>query len=250
MSRQVELDVILWASSRPLGKVPSESAGRETESGDNHGMRPASLPVTSRAFILALAILPLVLGACQTSQKPDLRTAPPIQTKATPDLEVVAEKPSLAGLITNVSIYPVPGRREDLAVSLVVFVRNSGAPSIAQGWNLEVKSPSRRVPTVLEPVHVSGYVEMPGTNGTKVDLSKEDLVLKTAQLSIAKGARVNGILTFVLSKTSEREVSNNNTSLSVHFKDSQGNPYQTPKSVIGGKAKPTSSPGLKADTNP
>ena len=96
-------------------------------------------------------------------------------------------------------------------------------------------------------VHVSGYVEMPGTNGTKVDLSKEDLVLKTAQVSIAKGARVNGILTFVLSKTSENSVSNNNTSLSVHFKDSQSSPYQTPKSVIGGKAKPISNPTPKAD---
>ena len=88
---------------------------------------------------------------------------------------------------------------------------------------------------------------MPGTNGTKVDLSKEDLVLKTAQVSIAKGARVNGILTFVLSKTSENSVSNNNTSLSVHFKDSQSSPYQTPKSVIGGKAKPISNPTPKAD---
>jgi hypothetical protein len=99
----------------------------------------------------------------------------------------------------------------------------------------------------VEPVHISGYVEMPGTNGTKVDLSKEDLALKTAQVAqvaIAKGARVNGILTFVLSKTSERDVSNNNTSLSLHFKDSQGNPYYAPKSVIGAKAtKPVSNLG-------
>jgi hypothetical protein len=214
-------------------------------------MLPASLSRASRLFILVPAILALVLGACRTSQRPDTKIDPTVQTKTEPDSKVVAEKPSLAGRIENVSIYPVPSHREDLAVSLVVFVRNSGAPSLAQGWNLEVKSPSRRVPTVLEPVHVSGYVDMPGTNGTKVDLSKEDLVLKTAQLSIAKGARVNGILTFVLSKTSERDVSNNNTSLTVHFKDSQGNPYQTPKSVIGGKAtKPNSNPSPKGDTNP
>ena len=75
-------------------------------------------------------------------------------------------------------------------------------------------------------------------------------MLKTAQVSIAKGARVNGILTFVLSKTSESEVSNNNTSLTVHFKDSQGNTHQTPKSVIGVKAKPISNPVKKAYTNP
>lgn len=225
------------------------SAGRKAESDDNHGMLPANLPAASRPFILVLAILALVLGACRTSQRPDTKVDPTVQTKSEPDLKVVAEKPSLAGRIENVSIYPVPNHREDLAVSLVVFVRNSGASSIAQGWTLEVRSASRRVPTIQEPVHVSGYVEMPGTNGTKVDLSKEDLVLKTAQGSIAKGAQVNGILTFVLSKTSENEVSNNNTSLTLHFKDSQGNSYQTPKSVIGGKAtKPNSSP--KGNTNP
>jgi hypothetical protein len=227
------------------------SALRKAESDDNHGMLPANLPVAPRPFILVPAILALVLGACRTRQRPDVKIDPTVQTKTEPDLKAVTEKPSLAGRIENVSIYPVPSHREDLAMSLVVFVSNSGAPSIAQGWNLEVRSPSRRVPTILEPVHVSGYVDMPGTNGTKVDLSKEDLVLKTAQVSIAKGARVNGILTFVLSKTSENEVSNNNTSLTLHFKDSQGNPYQSPKSVIGGKAtRPISNPSLKGDTNP
>jgi len=92
---------------------------------------------------------------------------------------------------------------------------------------------------------------MPGTNGTKVDLAKEDLVLKTAQVPIAKGARVNGILTFVLSKASESELSNNNTSLTLHFNDSQGNRYQTPRIVIGAKApRPISDPGIKGDANP
>jgi hypothetical protein len=236
---------------KTLGKEASLSFGRKTESSDNHGMRPANLPGVSRPFILVLAILALVLGACRTSQRPDTRTDPTIQTKTEPDSKVVAEKPSLAGRIENVSMYPVPNHQEDLAVSLVVSVRNAGSPSTAQGWNLGVNSPSRRFPTVLEPVHVSGYVDMPGTNGTKVDLAKEDLVLKTAQVPIAKGARVNGILTFVLSKTSESDVSNNNTSFTLNFKDFQGNPYQTPKSVIGGKAiRPISSPGIKGNANP
>ncbi len=132
-------------------------------------------------------------------------------------------------------MYPVPNRPEDLAVSLVVSVRNAGSPSTAQGWSLEVTSPERP-PATVEAVHVNGQVEMPGTIGKKVDLGKEDLVLKTEQVSIAKGARVSGILTFVLRKTSESVLSNNNTSLTVHFKDSQSNQYQTPKSVIGAKA--------------
>jgi len=131
-------------------------------------------------------------------------------------------------------MYPVPNHSEDLAVSLVVSVGNTGSPSTVQGWNLEVNSPQRSIPRV-EPVHVSGYVDMPGTRNRKIDLDKEDLVLKTAQVPIAKGARINGILTFVLSKTSESELSNNQTSFTIHFKDSQGNPWKTPKSVIGVK---------------
>lgn len=131
-------------------------------------------------------------------------------------------------------MYPVPNHREDLAVSLVVSVGNTGSPSTVKGWNLEVSGPGRSIPNT-EPVHVSGVVDMPGTRNRKIDLDKEDLVLKTAQVPIAKGARINGILTFVLSKTSESEISNNQTSFTIHFKDSQGNPWQTPKSVIGVK---------------
>jgi hypothetical protein len=131
-------------------------------------------------------------------------------------------------------MYPVPNRPEDLAVSLVVSVGNTGSPSTVQGWNLEVNSPGRSIPNV-EPVHVTGYVDMPGTRNRNIDLDKEDLVLKTAQVPIAKGARINGILTFVLAKTSESDLSNNRASFTVHFKDSQGNPSQTPKSVIGVK---------------
>lgn len=206
-------------------------------------MQPANLPGASRPFIIALAILALVSGACRTNQPTDIKTDPAIQTGTQPDAKV-AERSLLAGRIENVSMYSVPNRREDLAVSLVVSVRNAGSPSVAQGWNLEINSASRRVPTVLEPVHVNGFVEMPGTNGRKVDLAKEDLMLKTAQVPIARGDRVDGILTFVLSKTSESELSNNNTRLIIHFKDSQGNPYQTPKGVIGGKAiKPADKAG-------
>ena len=183
-----------------------------------------------------LAVLVLVLGGCRTSQPLEGKTDPAPQTNSQPDSKVVIEKPSLVGRIENVSMYPVPNRSEDLAVSLVVSITNAGAPSTVQGWTLEVSSPSLPTPTVLEPVHVNGIVEMPGTNGGKVDLGKEDLVLKTAQVPIANGARVKGILTFVLSKTSEKSLSNNNASVIVRFKDSRGTQYQTPKTVIGGKA--------------
>jgi len=190
----------------------------------------------TRPLIIVPAFLALVLGGCRTSQPPELKTEPALPTNSQPDSRPAIEKPSLTGRIDNVSMYTVPNSPKDLAISLVVSIANTGSPTTAQGWNLEVSSPGRSTPTALEPVHVNGLVEMPGTNGKKVDLAKEDLVLKTAQAPIANGAQVKGILTFVLAKTSENALSNNQTSLTIHFKDSRSNPYQTPKSVIGNKA--------------
>jgi hypothetical protein len=189
--------------------------------------------------LIAISIT-FVSGACRTSPPPDTKTDPsaPAKTesisKATE--QPAEEKPGLNGRIENVSMYPVPNKREDLAISLVVTVENAGTPSLAQGWNLEVSSPARKAPANLAPVHVNGLVEMPGSAGKKVDLGKEDLVLKTAQVAIAKGARVNGILTFVLPKSTETELANNNTRLVVHFKDAQGHTYPTPAVVVGARA--------------
>jgi hypothetical protein len=62
-------------------------------------------------------------------------------------------------------------------------------------------------------------------------------VTKTAQVSIGKSKSVNGVLTFVMSRTAENEVSNNNTTLTIDFKDSQDNSHRTRKYVIGSKVK-------------
>src|SRR5215510_11358272 len=200
-------------------------------------MGPDKFLTARLPFCLALATLLLLFGACRTDRQPP-QTGSASNTKTRDQAPAATpEKPSFEGQIERVSLYPVPNRREDLAVTLVVSLRNSGAPSVAQGWKLEVNSPSRRVPTVLDPVHVNGYVELPGTSGTKVDLAKEDLVTKTSQVSIGKSVSVNGVLTFVLSKTSEIGVSNNNTTLTIDFKDSQDKSYRTPKYLIGLKVK-------------
>lgn len=189
------------------------------------------------SLILSVTVL---VGACRTSPPPETKTDQPVAPAKTESNSKVAEQPAgerplFSGRIENVSMYPVPNKREDLAISLVVAVNNAGTSSIAQGWNLDVISPGRGSPVILEPVHVNGVVEMPGS-GKKVDLGKEDLVLKTAQVAIAKGAQVNGILTFVLPKSTERELTNNSTRLVIHFKDSQGHSYSTPAVVVGAKA--------------
>lgn len=176
----------------------------------------------------------VVLAGCQTRRAPETNSGTPAPSGgATPSTAV--EKPALSAEILNMSLYPVPNNRQDLAVSIVVSVRNNGAPTNAQGWALSVNGGGRSDLGSLKPVHVNGVVEMPGAAGTRVDLDKEDLALKGQKTLLLKGAMIRGILTFVLPKADSKDFSNNNSSLVLHFEDSQGGTYRTPKAMIGAK---------------
>ena len=174
------------------------------------------------------------LAGCQSNRTPETNSANPgpAQTNGNAANQPAAEKPSLSGTIDNLSIYPVPNNRENLAITLVISVSNSGAPDNANDYTLAVNTPGRRDLRGIQPVHVTGVVAMPGTD-QRVDLDKEDLALKGKERAIAKGATLKGILTFVLPKLSPADLSNNNSTLVIHFKDSQGNSFQTAKALIG-----------------
>jgi len=183
--------------------------------------------------LLGLALL-ISLAGCQSSRAPETNSAnpSPALSNSDPAKQPAADKPSLSGTIDNLSIYPVPNNRENLAISVVVSVSNSGAPDNANDWTLAVNTPRRRDLRGMQPVHVNGVVSMPGT-GQRVDLDKEDLAIKSKDTAIAKDATLKGILTFVLPKLSAVDLSNNNSTLVIHFKDGQGNSYQTGKALIG-----------------
>ena len=166
-------------------------------------------------------------GPANTNSTMTQSSSPETSKSAAPN------KPFLAGVIKNVSLYPVPGRSSDLAISLVVTVRNFGAPDHLDHWTLEVNSPTAGIPTGLEPVHVNGVVELPRTNKT-VDLAKEDLTVRGAA-PIGRDSQVDGVLTFVLAGIDERALNHNSSSLILHFRDSKGSNYQTPKAYIGKK---------------
>jgi hypothetical protein len=175
------------------------------------------------------------VSGCRSAQTNETTTRAVPQSNQQADPKASVPRSSFKAVIENVSLYPAPNNRQDLAVSLVVSINNSGEASTAKGWTLEIDSPDPTVPSGLTPVHVNGVVELPGTAGRKVDLGKEDLALKTSESSVGRNARLEGVLTFVLPKTTERELSNNNTSFLLHFKDSAGNAYKTDKAVIGVK---------------
>ena len=76
---------------------------------------------------------------------------------------------------------------------------------------------------------------MPGSASKTVDLGKEDLGIKARETTIVPGKPLEGILTFVLPQTSEKELTDAKASLVVQFKDVPGNSYQTTKVVVGAK---------------
>ncbi len=175
------------------------------------------------------AIFPLTLVGCHKAQ-PVAGTNPSAQSSP------AVERPSLIARIDTVSIYPVPGHAQDSAVSLMVSVGNTGFPSTIQGWSLGVSSLGQTF-TAEGPVHINGVVDAPGKLGTKIDLDKEDLAVKTARNPVARDGHVNGVLTFLLKDTRENRLANNGTGVILHFKDFQGNSYLTSKGVIGTKKK-------------
>jgi len=164
--------------------------------------------------------------AAQSNSGQPINDAPPI---------AATEKPALSCQIENVSLYPVPNNPEDLALSVIVSIQNSGAPTTLQDWKLTIQTAKHVNLGAVDAVHVNGVVEMPGKTGGRVDLGKEDLTLKTKQNPIAKAASLRGVLTFVLPKTSVQDVSNNQSSFVIHFKDNQDGLYRSRKTLIGMK---------------
>src|SRR4051794_4340205 len=99
---------------------------------------------TSSPKLLIIALL-ITSAGCQ-SRKPGTNSASPSPAQTTGDAakQSATEKPSLSGNIDNLSIYPVPNNRENLAISVVVSVSNAGAPGNAKDWTLAVNTPGRR----------------------------------------------------------------------------------------------------------
>ena len=189
----------------------------------------------SKNFITLAAIFLLFLCGCRNSPAPPAtNSSASAQPTSQPSNEVRLPDPSLSGEIANLSIYPVPNNTKNVALTIFMSVGNTGSATLAQNWRLIVTTPGREDLRDLQPVHVNGIVGIPGGEG-QVDLGKEDLALKSKKTLIVKDYRLEGVLTFILSDTSEKNISNNSSSFVVKFDDSQGRSYQTKKYVIGAK---------------
>jgi hypothetical protein len=190
-------------------------------------------------YLQTILLLSFFLSACSNKPQSSNENPQPVQSSnqpasaSSPASVSRIERPQLFALIKNMSIYPVPGRSGDVAISFVMSVSNSAVSTSASDWKIEVKSGKRIFSS--EPVHVNGVVELPGTTGKTVDLDKEDLVVKARDSTIADGKPLEGILTFLLPQTSDRELLDNKATVLVVFKDKLGNSYRSTKLVVGEK---------------
>src|ERR1043166_5694773 len=187
-----------------------------------------------------VVVLILATVGCQRNRPSASNADPATQSNSGQPINNAAplatpEKPALSCQVENVSLYPVPNNPENLALSVIVSVQNSGASTTVQDWKLTMQAVNHADYGSVDAVHVNGVVEMPGKTGGRVDLGKEDLVLKTKQNPIAKAASLKGVLTFVLPKTSVQDVSNNQSSFVIHFKDNQDVLYRSRKTLLGMK---------------
>src|SRR5258708_8629663 len=98
----------------------------------------------------------------------------------------------------------------------MVSVGNAGFPSTVQRWSLEVSSLGQTF-TAVGPVHINGVVDAPGKPGTKIDLDKEDLAVKTARNPVARDSHVNVVLTFLFKDTRENKLAAESMSLILAF---------------------------------
>jgi hypothetical protein len=181
--------------------------------------------------LTALISLVMITGGCQSEANNNgsssATTASPEASSPRP-----AAKSAFVGLIRNISVYRVPNNQKDMAISMFVSLKNEGASSTARAWTLEVSGPGQALPSGLEAIHVNGIVDLPGGQSGKVDLDKEDLVLKSSRSPISQGNQIDGVLTFILPDTTEQQLSNRGVQLTVHFKDALGQAYQTPKAIV------------------
>src|SRR5436190_17435413 len=98
-------------------------------------------------LLIRLVIVVLILCAvgCRKQRAPEYNSEPAAQANvaerpanAGAPSGPTPEKPSLSCRVENVSLYPVPNSPENLSLSLIVSVQNSGAPTTVQDWKLTI----------------------------------------------------------------------------------------------------------------
>jgi hypothetical protein len=162
-----------------------------------------------------------------------------------------ARKPDLRGQIDLVGIGQAPIPPRSTMLTLVVSIRNLGAPSIVDQWALSVvpaggsMSPAEVFPLPEGPI----ALERRGSPPTTFE-GKDVLYRKVETVPIPQNSKARGLLAFVVNVPSDA-VFQPGTKYRLSFQDVYGTTYST-EYVIAGKALPEGRfifPGLSAPQN-
>ncbi len=158
--------------------------------------------------------------------------------------------PRLTLHIEDTYIGGYPNDPDDTAFLLLVSVTNAyGPPSIADNWKMQIKIPGYNSPIDAiggQPFDPNLPVTAELNNGQRgVYSASDDLREKLIQTPIAQGARVVGIIPFVVKNTKKSEIYKPQTILTLSCKDVAGNEIKG-SHILKGRGEPLQwYPGLK-----
>lgn len=171
-----------------------------------------------------------------------------VQTKDSQiqDLKKEAEPNFTGGIQQSVTGNPgppgQPGNSTDLFMAVMLV--NKGAPSVAIGWWIDIKSPSLNIPS-LDPttlVRSDHYFYSPTKQN--VSIFEQGSLSDKASQPIARGGIASGWLKFVLKGRWEKELTSKDTLITLHFTDFTNRPYSL-QFRPSGPGAPTVLPGME-----
>jgi hypothetical protein len=153
---------------------------------------------------------------------------------------LVAGEYDLAAEITHVMTGDQGGQTGAIGVILFVTIRNMGAPTTLDTWQLDVTLPNgRRIAGVIgfgwPDLHLD--TGTPQAAGKTMRLTREhDLMEQTLKNPIPTGSRVVGATPFLVRGVAKELVMQAGTKIRLRFRDIRGNDYVAEQRMTGSRS--------------
>ncbi|MFN7928596.1 MAG: hypothetical protein U0Y68_11730 [Blastocatellia bacterium] len=133
--------------------------------------------------------------------------------------------PKLSGNIDQVVIGDEPTLNQ-LQLLIQISVRNTGTPSIVDGWPVRIKSDS--IDFTDKPTLVArDYYASTRNNDVRLKFQKGDFIYEKAVSPLANGARITGWLRYIIKGIPYSQINRTGTDITVSFYDITGQLYTT-----------------------
>ena len=134
-----------------------------------------------------------------------------------------------------------------LSLTLIVSIRNMGAPSIVTHWELAIERPGHK-PLEVKPTHPPETLTLHHNDGSSIKLkSGEAIYDKTVRHPIATGGNQQGFLFFIIRDIKREELFQKGVVLKLLYRDAWGRPFSLAFEPTG-ELKPIEHyPGMEGD---